>query len=250
VAGALAFVPTGLVGGLAVAAMAGMVAGGCSTTVSSSSAPGEVAGGVVSTPVGVAGGSGGVGGGGVAGGSTGGFDVAMIGDSITAMSDEQLETAFTEVGFDAAVIDGVPGRRILVDNEGSDADAGVDVLEGMLDYGIDPDVWVIALGTNDVGQYSAEDYDEVVRAMLDLLPDDVPVVWVNAYVGPRLEATDDWNEALEATLGEREHSTVADWFSTVENREDVVLADDRYHPNEIGAQVFADLVSRTAVGAG
>ena len=36
---------------------------------------------------------------------------------------------------------------------------------------VDPDVWVIALGTNDIAKYaSSEEYGEVVQQLLDLLP--------------------------------------------------------------------------------
>src|SRR4029453_13554074 len=140
-----------LLGALAVAV-------GCSTTVSSSPpasglpsdsaepAPAPVPGGVPNPAS--------------PGQSSKRTSVGMIGDSITAASTDALKAVFTKAGFVHVDVDADTGRRI---EEGSgkqgDPLAGTKVLAKLLDRGVDPDVWVIALGTNDVGQYDSKSGD-------------------------------------------------------------------------------------------
>jgi lysophospholipase L1-like esterase len=174
--------------------------------------------------------------------------VAMIGDSITEASEMQLEEAFAEAGFQEWVIEGESGRRIAVGNGRGEPLAGTAMLADMLEFGVAPDVWVIALGTNDVGQYStSEEYAALVDGMLDQLPEDVPVVWVDAYVGPRLEETLEWNVVLRDRVGEREHTSIAEWTAVADG--DGVLSDDDYHPSEEGHAVFAEVVASAAADA-
>jgi lysophospholipase L1-like esterase len=174
--------------------------------------------------------------------------VAMIGDSITAASELQLTEAFAEAGFVEWVIEGESGRRIAVGNGRGEPLAGTAMLADMLDFGVAPDVWVIALGTNDVGQYSTtEEYVALVDGMLDQLPEDVPVVWVDAYVGPRLEETIEWNAVLHDGLDGREHASIAEWSAVA--TDDGVLSGDDYHPSEDGQAVFAEVVAAAAADA-
>src|SRR5262245_11884174 len=79
---------------------------------------------------------------------TAGRDVVMIGDSITVASTPGLEAAADELGVELTIYAEV-GRRITV---GSSPEAGIDVLQDALDKG-EPDLFVIALGSNDVGKY-------------------------------------------------------------------------------------------------
>ena len=74
--------------------------------------------------------------------------VAMIGDSITVGSLEELRAAFSAIGIGEVVIDAQSSRRISeVDHVGS----GVDAVAEVLAAGEPPDLWVIALGTERPG---------------------------------------------------------------------------------------------------
>ncbi len=97
----------------------------------------------------------------------GGRDVVVIGDSITVAAAPQIVAGATAIDADVTVLAEV-GRRITV---GSQPPAGTDVLAEVL-ADDDPDLVVVALGTNDIGKYSTiEEYAGQVEELVDLLPD-------------------------------------------------------------------------------
>jgi lysophospholipase L1-like esterase len=172
--------------------------------------------------------------------------MAMVGDSITEGSADAIRYTLTAEGFTSIDIDGVTSRRIEEgDGKGSPL-SGVATLFGMLgDPAIDPDVWVIALGTNDVGQYAGDDdYRRLVQSVLDMIPDDVPLVWVNTFRADKPEASVTFNEVLFDLVGQRDHSVVASWYDQASRDDETnVLRDDGVHPNQHGRVVFAALVA-------
>ena len=100
-------------------------------------------------------------------------------------------------------------------------------------------------GTNDVGQYDdPEEYAELIDTVLEMLPDDVPLVWVDTYRRRPCEQTKQFNEILLDEVGQRDDSVVASWHDQASrNAETDVLRDDGVHPNEHGRVVFAALVA-------
>jgi lysophospholipase L1-like esterase len=168
--------------------------------------------------------------------------VAIVGDSITEASAEELREAFGHAGIDDVFIDGQASRRIEV-GSGDDGISGIRAIEDLLELEIEPEAWVIGLGTNDVGGLgSPEDCANLINEILDLIPGDVPLVWVNVYRPGEPEQTDLFNSVLAQQLDERGDATVADWFSVASNEELDVLRGDNLHPNDEGQIVFADLV--------
>lgn len=167
---------------------------------------------------------------------TAGRDVVMIGDSITVASTPALEAAADTLGVELRIYAEV-GRRISV---GGTPEAGVDVLEGAIDQGV-PDLFVFALGTNDVGQYETEDeYAGEIDRILALVPDRIPVAWVNIYLTADLDESARFNAALLSELGSRGNATIARWSNVAS--EDGVLSDG-IHPTDEGTVEFTDLVS-------
>ena len=166
--------------------------------------------------------------------------VAMIGDSITFMSTDPLRADLSGIGLDVRAIDAQIGRRITV-GEGGQPYPGTDIVEFIANSD-PPDVWVIALGTNDIGQYpDAGEFGAQVQALLDLLPDDAPLVWVDTWDGSRLDQTGVVNDTLRALVGERDNSTVVDWFSHGDDAG--VITDDQVHPTPDGMLVFGQVVA-------
>jgi lysophospholipase L1-like esterase len=175
--------------------------------------------------------------------------LAMIGDSITEASIPALKGVLANDGFVEVKIDGVTGRRIdLGSGKNGEPLAGAKVLAKMLDRGVDPDVWVIALGTNDVGHYDAQpdEYDRLIDEVLAQIPGSKPVVWVDAFVSAQPEATLAWNALLRRKLSSRGHATVANWYVLASDPKRDILRKDDLHPNDNGVLVFADLVSQAA----
>ncbi|MFN8021429.1 MAG: GDSL-type esterase/lipase family protein [Acidimicrobiales bacterium] len=166
--------------------------------------------------------------------------VVMVGDSITQGSTKELEYVLTADGFTDITIDGVTSRRI-VEGGGSEPESGVQAVTRLLADGADPDVWVIALGTNDIAKYgSSDEYGAVVQQLLDLLPDDVPLVWVDAYRDDYPDDSVEFDDALRARLGDRDGTVVASWYDVASA--DPSILRDRVHPKPDGRAKFASVV--------
>ncbi len=164
--------------------------------------------------------------------------VVMIGDSISARSEVALGVVLKAMGFDSVTINAESSRRIDVGNRRPTN--GMDVVTFVA--GSDPpEMWVIALGTNDAGLYTTdEEYQGLIDGLLDVIGDDAPLVWVNTYREDHIDGCIQFNNLLRATLDDRGNATVADWFQQCVSRD--VLTDDGVHPNDDGILVFADMV--------
>jgi lysophospholipase L1-like esterase len=171
--------------------------------------------------------------------------VAMIGDSITKASSDAIRYVLGAHGVTDVTIDAQVSRRIgLGDGKGSPL-AGVAVLDGMLGDKVDPDIWVIALGTNDAGQYkSADDYFALIDTVVGMLPADAPLVWVDVYRPDHLAAAEQFNEQLHRRLDGRDHTSIVSWFELASAKDEQILRSDHIHPNADGTAVFAGLVEQ------
>ena len=166
--------------------------------------------------------------------------VAMIGDSITFMSTDALRAGLSGTGLDVVAIDAQVGRRITAGEDGQPY-PGTDIVEFIANSD-PPDVWVIALGTNDIGQYSdSGEFAAQVQALLDLLPSAAPLVWVDTWDAARPDETGLVNETLRSMLDGRDDALVADWSSHADD--EGVVTFDGVHPTPEGILVFAQVVA-------
>jgi lysophospholipase L1-like esterase len=102
---------------------------------------------------------------------------------------------------------------------------------------------VIELGTNDVGSYSdAAAYGALIDSILEVIPAEAPLVWVNTFRSQYRDDTNMFNMVLQQRIDDRGNATVADWFSIASAPDQVVLQDDHLHPNKAGQTVLAWLV--------
>jgi hypothetical protein len=159
--------------------------------------------------------------------------LAMIGDSITVGSQDELAAAFAEIGLPAAEINAQSGRRMVVDDG---ITSGLDGIADVLADGEEPDLWVVALGSNDVGSYSPDEYPAAIEQLLAAIPADAPIVWVDCYVSNYEDESVAFDASLRQVLASRGNSTVVDWASVA--REDGVLTDN-VHPSGFGRGEFA-----------
>ena len=115
----------------------------------------------------------------------------------------------------------------------------------MISDGVDPDVWAIALGTNDVGKYkNADDYAALIDQMLAMPDAKVPIVWVDVYNPNQMAGTKMFNAVLRERAGARDNTTVLSWFDLASDpKENDPRAPTTSIPTRQGALVFADLVS-------
>lgn len=170
--------------------------------------------------------------------------IAMVGDSITEGSSSALQVAFAGVGIDDVVIDGEASRRIeIASNRDGPGVSGVNAVKALLDSGANPTVWVIALGTNDVGSFGTpQDCAELIEEITTLLPPPVHLVWVNVYRPSDLRETKVFNEVLAVVIEARGAAVVADWYAVATDPDHDVLRSDELHPNDSGKVAFAELV--------
>ncbi len=163
--------------------------------------------------------------------------MAMVGDSITNGSEVELRERLATLDVDVRVIDAEDGRRMVFDGMGG---SGIQSLTMLASN--PPDLWVIALGTNDVAHYEgAEGYAPVIDELLTAVPSDAPLVWVDVYLESNPEASAEFNAALRDELEERGHSTIVNWAELA--AEDGVLRDG-VHPSGYGIDQFAQMVTR------
>lgn len=169
--------------------------------------------------------------------------VTMIGDSITAASTEDLRTGFTSIGFGDALIEAQQGKRMTTG--GSSNPAGADIAAYVaasdVDGEHDDELWVVALGTNDINQYGT--LDEIgaqVDEVLDAIPDDASVLWVDTYFAGSEGGDGEINQMIADRLEQRGNAAVVPWSTYATG--DGVLSGDGVHPSPLGSQVFAGLV--------
>lgn len=171
--------------------------------------------------------------------------IVMIGDSITVASTPALEDRFAALGFDDMTIQAVVGKRIAVSTSGNPSGVNVaDFIVGADDGDADGELWIVALGTNDVNQYGSPDaIAAVVNEMLDAVPDDVPLVWVDTYYRSESDGAELINAIVTDRLARRGNSVMAPW--NVFASGDGIVQSDGVHPTDSGTVVFADVVGAT-----
>ncbi|MEP7113580.1 MAG: GDSL-type esterase/lipase family protein [Ilumatobacteraceae bacterium] len=169
---------------------------------------------------------------------------AMVGDSITKASSEALTTVLEGQGFTDITIEAEVSRRIAVGDGKGEPLSGVKTLFTMISEGVAPDVWAIAMGTNDVGKYKDRtEYASLIDQMLAMPDATVPIIWVDVYNPNQIPGTKMFNKVLRERAAKRDNTTVQSWFDLASAPNEKILRTDHIHPNARGTVVFADLVS-------
>lgn len=202
--------------------------------------------------------------------------VVMVGDSITVASRPQLETMFEHLGFGNVLIESKEGKRtslsfgsnpsgtqVVVDlvnliqsgDDGDDGDGGNGgnggndgVVSPVDDDPLDHsnELWIVALGTNDIDQYSdPAERAAAINEMLQKVPSESPLIWVDTYFRDRPDATAELNATIRDRVGQRKNSVIASWSVVADD--DGNLRDDGVHPREQGSIVFADVVGNAII---
>ncbi len=182
----------------------------------------------------------------VARGAAGIDTVVMIGDSITKGSLAALDERFGQLGMTTVTIEAEIGKRMAVSSAANPS--GSSVAESVVESsGGDHagELWVVALGTNDIGQYdSPDEIAAAVNEVLERVPDEAPLVWVDTYFRDRPEQQELVNSIIRGRVERRGNSVVAPWSAFAP--EGGVLTRDGVHPTSDGTEVFAFVVTDTA----
>lgn len=172
--------------------------------------------------------------------------VAVVGDSLTVSAADEIEVALATVDLELLAIDAMESRRTTRGSTG--LPSGVEAVESIvstLDPGVEPGLWVIALGTNDVASVGSLDgFRPEMRQLLDLIPADAPVIWVDLWIRDRPEQIAQANRMIRAELRDREGgSAVVDWFA--HGDDDGIITDDGVHLTDAGQLLFATSIADT-----
>jgi lysophospholipase L1-like esterase len=116
-------------------------------------------------------------------------------------------------------------------------------VQNLLKKGAAPDLWLVVLGTNDIGSFTkAEQFGALIDEMLALLPRRTSLIWMNVYRQQYPEISLVFNNVLQLRVAARGNATVADWHAIASAPRQTVLRDDGIHPNTAGDDAIAQLL--------
>ncbi len=162
----------------------------------------------------------------------------VVGDSLTEAAQAEIGTYLNGLGVETITIDGAKNRRMT---HGDHPDPGIEIVERIAKVA-EPEVWVIALGTNDVGaEVSPDQYAADVESLLAAIPAGAPVVWVDVWIRDRQPPVEIANQVLRDTLAGRADSIVADWFA--HGDDPGLTAGDGVHLTADGRYMFAATIA-------
>jgi len=169
--------------------------------------------------------------------------VALVGDSLALSAEEDIWSVLQAASMDVSGFDARENRRTnkSLDDLTSGAEAVTE-----LQATIDPDLWVIALGTNDVGgQESAAAFRADVDELLGLIPSGVPVIWVDVWIESRVEGSVEANDVLREAAAARPAMSVINWFQFGDDPG--IINDDGVHLSGDGQMKFASAIGDEVV---
>jgi len=169
--------------------------------------------------------------------------VTVVGDSLAMSAEEDIWGLLRANSVDVIGFDAQENRR--TNKALDDLRSGVQAVTE-LQATLDPDLWVIALGTNDVGgQESADAFRSDVDELLALIPQGVPVIWVDVWIESRVEGCISANEVLRAAAAERPGMSVINWFQYGDDPG--IIHDDGVHLSADGQAKFAAVIADEVV---
>lgn len=158
----------------------------------------------------------------------------VVGDSLTVSAAAEIRAALGAEGLEVVDVDALEGRRIA---RGT-VEPGVDAVLRLRLAGADPDLWILALGTNDVGaQVDRETMRADIAEILRLIPQDADVLWVDTRVEYRADGSVAANALLRQQAVFDPRVEVVDWHAVGE--EEGVLVADGVHLTPTGRARFA-----------
>jgi hypothetical protein len=158
--------------------------------------------------------------------------VGVIGDSLTYAYLNELPGLFAEQGFGPIRADGLSSRHIELTS--ATIPSGQEALRAARAAGFDSPLWVIALGTNDLG-FDATTMERQIERMLDAIGTDRRTVWVNVWASKYPTSSTRFNDALARVATRRPELTVADWASVLQQHPEW-FASDGVHNTLAGAK--------------
>ena len=172
--------------------------------------------------------------------------MVIVGDSLTGGNASYIAPALRSAGLDARV-EGLSARRIAVSFQFKGyRDSGIERIRRLRADGVDPSLWVIQLGTNDLGVVqNCGCADKVAFAiglidrLLAELPAERPVAWVTLMNRADYDLTNTFNEALRRRAVINPYMRLIDWATISLQRPDWFI--DSVHQNIDGVAQFTKM---------
>ena len=161
--------------------------------------------------------------------------IGVVGDSLTVSAADEITTALLDRGAETVVVDAIERRRMV--SRSRDVTSGVSAVADLAPQA--PDIWVIALGTNDVG---SERFTDDLVALLEELPPGAALVWVDLFIRDRGDEVAEANSVLERTLARRPSTVIVDWSG--HGTDDTLIAGDGIHLTDAGQVEFAEVIAQ------
>jgi lysophospholipase L1-like esterase len=181
-------------------------------------------------------------------------NAVIIGDSITAFHEPALAAAFRDRGIPGIIFDAQQARQIEASVTYADESirSGISAIAELKNNGVDPKLWIIELGTNDVWNSLGEGRDEqvayaykLIGQLLDTVGPSAPVAWVTVSFRMYPLESDAFNEALRRRAAIDPRMTLIDWHAHSVTHADWFA--DPVHPNELGAKALGQLYVDTVL---
>ena len=170
--------------------------------------------------------------------------ISVIGDSLTEGTVRYQADAFAAVGWAQSSIDAHNSRGVRTKVK-ADPHTGLTAVDAVRETSGEPDVWVIALGTNDAGIFSKDKHADLIREMLDHIGSGHSVMWVNIYLPDTRKRQVAWNSALAEVASERPNELIVfDWASLAQNQR--WMANDLVHCTGKGYQHRATAIAEAS----
>jgi len=165
--------------------------------------------------------------------------VAVIGDSIALSAEPYVTGALEGLGIEVVAYDAAENRRMV--NGSGAVSSGRDAIRDVVAGGAEPELWLVALGTNDVGAFTGrEAWQVAIDELMAEIPEGADVMWVDAWLSPLDEQAVEFNDALRDELRWRDDVWVLDWHARAGN-EGLIVADG-VHLTENGRIEYARLI--------
>ncbi len=173
-------------------------------------------------------------------------DVVIVGDSLTGGNVSYIEPTLRDAGLDVR-IEGLSARRIAVsfDFKGR-RDSGVERVRALRAAGVAPSLWVIELGSNDLGAIENCECSDpigfagaIIDELLAEIGPGVPIAWVTVLSRSRLDASRWFNTAIGIRAARDPHIALIRWHDLAFLRPDWFV--DQVHQNITGVKAFTRL---------
>ena len=185
-----------------------------------------------------------------------GRKVAIIGDSLTyqdANGEGAVSAALEAAGWPSGAtwFYGVVGKTINYADTSNKTTVQV-IADARAAIG-EPDVWVIALGTNDaLNFYDASSIQASIDSVLTALGANAKVAWVNTAGDPDDDFStlnSDVNTAIANTVSSRPHSILVDWSGYILPISQPSYWWDRVHMTGSGYAVRNQYIAQRSIDA-